>query len=470
MIRVPSSPSSTAEKRTAFYWGAFVFVLVLYHLSIVSTFGDDVGFATRLDHYPSLLDYLSMRYSAWSSRLVCDAASVILTRHVLLWKTANIAVYLLLAYALHRLSGKSKSSLFVVLALLLIFRTRDLSSAGWIATNVFYLWPAAFGLFSLIIPYKLAEGERVRWPEVALCVPATVIGANTEQWVVIQIAMLTQFLGIAISRRYTKKAQCTGIFAGLYVILFACLATILLSPGNYIRAAKEVVVHMKDFYEKNLLDQVIDGFERTMSLLLSSNNAVFFVFAVIIFACVAKKNEGRAVSRHGKHSARCDRGDLHRQNRRERLLRHVRQGDHVQPRRRGRHMVSTVILSADRTLHPGSGKRRRGVLHHFRRHDQSCCRRRRFHHCHRVWNDNGTFADVVRVKRSNARTVLRPADTFGCLRDRARQRRILGEGATLREVRFGRAVRAGRHEQHLFHLSLRARQRYGRRKNKRFSV
>lgn len=66
MIRVPSFPSSTVEKRTAFYWGAFVFVLVLYHISIVSTFGDDVGFATRLDRYPSLLDYLSMRYSTRS--------------------------------------------------------------------------------------------------------------------------------------------------------------------------------------------------------------------------------------------------------------------------------------------------------------------------------------------------------------------------------------------------------------------
>ncbi len=278
------------RKKNILYCTVFFIVLVIYHLAIRIDFGDDTYYAHALDQ-TGLAAFLINRYYTWSSRLVIEALLVCFVRSPLLWKVADIAVMCLLAFALYELSHKT--SLFLVLSMLLIYPFVEMNTAGWIATTMNYLWPLAFGLYSLLIIDKISRHIRPKWWESLLSIFALIIGANVEQYCAVHIVILTIYaIRIFIDK---NRDSSLWILAVHYLISFASLLFVLTCPGNKLRTASEVVSHMKDFYQKTLIDKLIDGFENTMAGMLSSYNLIFLIFAIFLCICVFKRTKSKGL-------------------------------------------------------------------------------------------------------------------------------------------------------------------------------
>lgn len=274
------------RKKNILYSACFFIVIVIYHLAIRIDFGDDTYYAHVLDN-TGLAAFLINRYYTWSSRLVIEALLVCFVRSPLLWKIADIAVMCLLAYSLYELSHRT--SLFMVLAMLIIYPFVEMNTAGWIATTMNYLWPLAFGLYSLLIIDRLTRHIQPKWWEALLSFMALAIGANVEQYCVVHIVLLTLYAVRIIVDR--NRDTSLWVLAVHYLISFVSLLFVLTCPGNRLRTASEVVSHMKDFYQKTLIDKLIDGFENTMAGMLSSYNLIFLIFAIFICICVFKKTK-----------------------------------------------------------------------------------------------------------------------------------------------------------------------------------
>ncbi len=272
------------KKKLFIYGGIFLAVQILYNLAFRTYFGDDYFSFSKVLANNNLMEWLKNRYEVWSSRVVIEAILVFFSQNVFIWKLVNILVSLLLAYSLYRLSHGV--SLFAVFALVLTYPVFDMGSAGWIATFLNYYWPLTFGLYSLIILDKLAREEEIRWWEIILSFAAACVGTNVEQYCAAHIAILILFtIRLILSKKYH------GIWMLLchYFIAFSSLLFIILAPGNEIRKSQETASWMKDFCEKTAIDKLVDGFERTFSVILSSSNILFLIFAVLLFACVWKK-------------------------------------------------------------------------------------------------------------------------------------------------------------------------------------
>ena len=281
------------RKQNLIYLALFVFVMVLYHVAMKLNFGDEGRFFSKQLDNRSLFEYLSMRYNTWTSRMIIEALEVLLTRNMLtrnivLWKVLDIGVWTLLAYSLYKLSHKT--SLFVVLSLLLLYPLMDMASAGWLVGTLNYLWPMAFEMYSLIALDKISCGERVPCWQIALSLLAAVIGVNFEQSCAVHLGLLLVYTFYAVSRSNTRQFW---LFLVHYVITFGMLLFIFTCPGNPNRSAFSVPMRggigMPDFYEKTKIDMLIDGFETTLSRTTCCYNIIFFVFACFLFCCVWKK-------------------------------------------------------------------------------------------------------------------------------------------------------------------------------------
>lgn len=269
----------------------FVGVLITYHFAIKIYGGDDINIFSSALNNINLLDFLQIRYNTWSSRTVIEALCVLFVKNIFFWKITNIAIFCLLAYSLYELSHKS--SLYGVYILLLLYPLTEMASAGWIATMMNYLWPLSFGFYSLIIINRLSNKLNVYWYEIFLSYLALMIGISNEQYCVVHLAMLIIYSILFILNKCSHKYL--WIYAGHYIITIANLIYILICPGNHRRNAEEVSNWMKDFYEKSIFDKLIDGFESTISTLLSSSNILFLIFSIFICICIWKKSKTQII-------------------------------------------------------------------------------------------------------------------------------------------------------------------------------
>ena len=277
------------KNRAFLYTLIFAAIIILYHVSFSVYNGDDMMFANALKE-DSLFEYLNIRYETWSSRTVVEGLLALLAPHIWLWKALNAGVYALLAYSLYKLTNKA--SLLGVYIFILIYPITYMGSAGWVATMLNYLWPVAFGMYSLVALNKLARNETVRWWEIALSFFAMLIGTSTEQYCAAHFALLVIYAVYIYIKNNSRKALLMPVCQ--IAVTAANLVYILTCPGNAYRTTVEVPLWMPEFYNKNMIDKFIDGFEFTMSRLLSSDNIIFLVFLVFIFICVWKKTNSRA--------------------------------------------------------------------------------------------------------------------------------------------------------------------------------
>ncbi|WP_029071356.1 hypothetical protein [Kandleria vitulina] len=140
---------------------AFLVYIILIHLCTREYVGDALQYFKKvLDNY-SLLDGTIMRYNTWTSRVIIEIPLYLITHnmHVYIWVFLDIIILIILALSLMKLTQYKQNKLIILLIILYPFT--EMSSAGWIATTINYLWPLALGCTSFVLLDKMYRNEHI---------------------------------------------------------------------------------------------------------------------------------------------------------------------------------------------------------------------------------------------------------------------------------------------------------------------
>lgn len=256
----------------------FLLVVIFWHILIREYYGDAIStFSKGLDS-DTLIDILEERYNTWSSRVFVEALLYPLSRNITLWKICNIAIYALLGYSLLRLTNFKHPRL--TLGLIIIYPIIEMASAGWIATYMNYLWPAAFIMYAMTGLQKIYNNEKIHLLRGGCLLLAVLIATNVEQVGVLYICILIIFGVDNYIIKRNKKSILFYIFQ--WIITLGNLIFILLSPGSSIRSWKEIANWMHDFGTMSIIDKGVLGVSVTMNKLVTGN-LNFLIFVSLIF-------------------------------------------------------------------------------------------------------------------------------------------------------------------------------------------
>lgn len=274
------------------YWpivllGCIYFII---HLRISPNFADDQVFASiaSTDGF-NIFQYSVSRYLTWSSRTLLE---VLLMWSVsvppIFWKICDtliiIAVGVFLSKLLFRDEYRMQGNL-VIAALLLLVPYQMMSSAGWIATTVNYIWPLAFGLISLYPLRKLADGQKIRGYEYVLYSVCLLFGANQEQ----MCAILTAIYGFFTIYMFVKKKIHIYVFIQ-FVLCILSLVYILLAPGNDVRTVQETATWYPEHGTFSLMQKMMLGVVAAGKDIIFHQNWPFLILCILSCMLVWQKN------------------------------------------------------------------------------------------------------------------------------------------------------------------------------------
>ena len=258
----------------------FFGLILIRHCFIDANFGDDLWFSTVLND-KTLGTYLHWRYTTWSSRLIVEMILIFFAeKNIWLWRIADSLVFLLLMYSLSEVfieKGKKKYGNWILAALILCYPIDQLSSAGWIATTLNYLWPLSFGAFALIVVKKNLMNEKVSGLQEFATILCMIYAANTEQMGAILFCVYLIF-GIYL---WVRKRKVYKVLIFNMLIAAMSLAFILTCPGNKARAMSELI-WFNGFESLSLLEKLGYGYVSTTTFLIENINIVYLIFLIVM--------------------------------------------------------------------------------------------------------------------------------------------------------------------------------------------
>ncbi|MCR5272116.1 MAG: hypothetical protein K6E13_03935 [Lachnospiraceae bacterium] len=264
-------------------------VIVLMHLNMHESDILDAKryFATVLDQY-SMRAFLSIRYHTWSSRIVIEAVLAILARHLVLWGILDSLVMILLFFSMKKILGlkNNEPCTWILVGTIFMYYMGDMSSAGWVASLMNYMWPLAFGAFVMGTAVDGIRGEKVSPIRITLSFPALIYAANMEQ----MSALLLAFYILAIAYEFIVKNKRPHILLWIGFIIVICeLIFIVTCPGNAVRATEEISMgDMTTYGMYSFIDKLLAGLDHALKTFVNTNVlliAFSFVCALIFIVC-----------------------------------------------------------------------------------------------------------------------------------------------------------------------------------------
>lgn len=220
--------------------------------------GDDISFYHALDKR-SLIEFIYIRYTEWSGRVLLEAIMVSTIKIKLFWKLAIPLSLLLLCYSIYRItleaSLNSYIGVLVAIGFCLLIGNGVKQEAMWWVTGFYnYLLPTSLGVFSLMI---LQHKDRYSNIYLALSILCLFIACYNEQVVV--VIFIVSLLILVV--RFLRKAP---IKFDLFFVFFTMLnaAVIFLAPGNYHRFVQETITWFPEFHDYTMLQKLTLGIDR----------------------------------------------------------------------------------------------------------------------------------------------------------------------------------------------------------------
>lgn len=250
--------------------------------------GDDTVFlAYSQEEGFSLIPWLAERYMTWSSRTAIEAVLMLMVNlPAVVWRIADSFVVVIGAAALTRLLERREYreyySFFVSLVMLALPYTL-MSTAGWIATSVNYMWPLAAGLIGLYPIRKYIDGRPVNVLEAVLYTICLFFAGNSEQMAFVLLAsygcyglyLLWNGKGPVILRKY-RYVLFQFVLAGL------CFVNILLCPGNKSRSVLETERFLPEFADYSVFKKLELGVAAAIKSIFVEENTAFLVLTFLL--------------------------------------------------------------------------------------------------------------------------------------------------------------------------------------------
>lgn len=260
-------------------YACLVLFFSFIHMTLKTGTGDDLYYSHVLDH-TGLMPWLQSQYHTWSSRLLLEAALVLVLRlPMIVWITLDTSMILLLYSGLRKLlapDGKLRESMILAL-LVCMYPFFHMGSAGWVTTTVIYLWPLSLAAYAVSGMVRWMRGEHIPWYRWLLYGASAIYGCNNELVAVMVLAAGVAGLLCAVrnKKRMAVPLLCMALSLGN-------MAFVLSAPGNSLRMASEVLNWMPDFPYLSLIDKLRIGIVSTMEHFVSIPNMVLFLFLLLI--------------------------------------------------------------------------------------------------------------------------------------------------------------------------------------------
>lgn len=280
------------------YFPFFILTLMMLilHNYLNYNYGDDLWFKTILiDQNFSIFDYINWRYHTWSSRLIIETLMIgVLNLNVWVWRSLDISIIALLCYSISKIfivENKRKNN-WLIIILFCLYPFTQLSSAGWVATTMNYLWPLGLGLFSIIPIAMNIRNEKCTKIELFFYTIALIIACNVEQMAAILTVIYFLFLIYAL---YTKK--CYRYLIVQCIIAISSLIFILTCPGNSFRKASEIINWFPDYEMLDVVDKLRIGIFSPITHFLNYPNIIITIYASILLILVWNKFKNKKLYR-----------------------------------------------------------------------------------------------------------------------------------------------------------------------------
>lgn len=277
------------EKFNKFYKSSYIpfvilaIVLLIIHIRMKINFGDDIVVKARFMNQ-GFWTTLVEEYYTWSSPSIPIAIMyVLLLLPQIVFKISNILMVLLAAYSISIITNhtNSKNVNWMIAIFTMLYPFSQMSTAGWIVTSVVYMFPLAFGLYSLIPIKRILYKEKVPYVTslIALC-----IGAGSPQLACILAGIYIIFsVYFIIIRNINKFAVLQSILSVAFVIYH------LSTPGNKNRTIAETINWFPDFNMITSINKLKLGFTSTLANFISAPNLFFVLFCLLLLVGVFLK-------------------------------------------------------------------------------------------------------------------------------------------------------------------------------------
>lgn len=262
----------------------FLFFMMLFLHSLTKGLqNDDLWFNAILNDR-TILEYWCWRYETWSSRLIVETILIYLSMSKYwIWCLLDSLMFVLLAYSISVLFIPKEKKVYenwIVISMILCYPFIQLSSAGWLATTLNYLWPLSLGMFAFIPLKKAFCHEKVSVISGVLSIICILYAGNTEQMGAILVCVYSIFCVCLLLKKELKLVVVINLVVSLLSILF-----VITCPGNEVRAMAEM--HWFEGYENlGIISKLKYGFFSSTAHFIESSNLMFSLFSILLLVAV----------------------------------------------------------------------------------------------------------------------------------------------------------------------------------------
>lgn len=265
------------KKKLEQYKPALIWFLVMLAVSLFLplNWGDDAIFA-EITANKTLFEFLK-----GSARPFTDGLTYIFSHNKWLWRVLNPFVIALSVFSIKEtLSFEISKKDLLYLSISTTIVTMVFVDAGFIATTVNYLWPIAFGLFSLISVKKTYFKEKTSVLYEIVSLPLLVYATNMQQMCAVLLGIFLLFNGFLW---FNKKFDLFHFIRLLITIAGTFMSLYLNFTGDNSRMLRETNRYFPQFAELNIFEKAELGFSSTFYCFIMETRFAFFPFLIFTF-------------------------------------------------------------------------------------------------------------------------------------------------------------------------------------------
>lgn len=252
-----------------------IFYALYFTLTKVDWMSGDAQWFSKVDSSP--ISFVIKRYETWSSRFWIEGATLIASKHLILFYIFTVILTLLFFYSLSELFSFNEydSNLVLVVFFMALFPVVSLQSAGPIATIVNYIWPSALFLYWLMTD-RHRKMKNIGSLQNSLSILFLGLAVFNEGLAIILCLYLILCLIVEKKNFFnTYRMICL-------VISLLSFLNVLLCPGNQNRVMVEMARWFPSFNHLSFLDKILIQFNNIASNLIVSHN-LLEVLVILLF-------------------------------------------------------------------------------------------------------------------------------------------------------------------------------------------
>lgn len=271
------------------YAGLFLF-MVVRHAIVQTGTADDVWFLEKSKM--GICQFAYERMQNWTSRNIIESVMlIILNLNKWVWIILDSAMFVLIAHSMKKIVCPSSNNeffyLLIINIIIILFPFGIFSEAGWYATTLNYVWPLAFGLYTLSFIVRILNKENVIFLQKILVFLATVYATNQEQ----MSALILGFYGLFIIYCFIKHIKLPVFVYIIFVVSLIMLGYHGLCPGNANRKMIETASYYPEFGNFSLIDKIFLGLMTTISISLVAPIYIVYFFNIVLLYLIYKNKK-----------------------------------------------------------------------------------------------------------------------------------------------------------------------------------